>query len=127
MTKSNLGPYGWLIVDPALTEAEWTLQNDGLDENQAKDGLAAFPVYLTNEDQKRLASLTNQGTRSDEFDYINRSYGTDFKRDQRVKVDGRAGTITSANGAHIMVLFDGMPSPRPCHPTWKVTSGGDDK
>lgn len=58
---ANNGPYGWLIVDPALNEAAWLIQDEGLDKNQRRDGLSAFPVYLTNEDQKRLAALTSGG------------------------------------------------------------------
>lgn len=60
-----------------------------------------------------------------QFDFINRTYGTELKRGQLVKIDGRPGKITSAQGAHIMVRFDGLNHSRPCHPTWEVTNGGE--
>lgn len=53
-------------------------------------------------------------------EYVRRYYGVDFKRGDRVRVDGRPGTIVSFPGAYLGVRFDGERYTRRCHPTWKV-------
>ena len=55
-----------------------------------------------------------------QFDYINKYYGTDFKRGVVIKVDGKRGRVTSADGRYLMVRFDGEKKSVSCHPTWKV-------
>lgn len=62
-------------------------------------------------------------------------YGVPAKRGQRVVVDGRPATITSASrtAEHLMVrLDDGPRRPQPIHPTWRVeyltgTPGGAER
>lgn len=52
--------------------------------------------------------------------WIRKVYGVPTKRGMKVKVDGEAGVITSANHVFIMVRFDGKKHALPCHPTWRV-------
>lgn len=61
-----------------------------------------------------------------EFRYINDMYGLSLKRGARVEYTGdplgpKRGSVTSADGAHINVRFDGDKKPRgPFHPTWEM-------
>jgi hypothetical protein len=65
-----------------------------------------------------------------EFAYINRTYGLSIKRGSRVEYTGnpdphkpipRQGSVTSADGAHINIRFDGDKKPSgPFHPTWEL-------
>ena len=57
-------------------------------------------------------------------EYVNRYYGTDFKRGDRVLVDGRPGVIVSFPGAHLGVRLDGERHTSKCHPTWRVQREG---
>jgi hypothetical protein len=59
-------------------------------------------------------------------EYVRRTYNVPAKRSMRVVVNGRPGIITSFQGAHIVVRFDGDSFPSPCHPTWKFTYKTDD-
>jgi hypothetical protein len=54
------------------------------------------------------------------FDYVRKTYGVPAARGVRVRMEGRSGVITSAQGAHINVRFDGSTNPVPCHPTWEM-------
>lgn len=58
------------------------------------------------------------------FDYINRSYGLNAQRGMRVRYTGgkepQIGTVTSAEGAHLMIRLDGQRHAMPYHPTWKL-------
>jgi len=56
------------------------------------------------------------------FEYINKSYGVNACIGRRVIVDGEAGVIVGANGAHIKVNFDNTKASdySYCHPTWRV-------
>ena len=63
----------------------------------------------------------------DQFDYINRTYAVSLGRGSRVEYTGdkksgpRQGVVTSAEGAHINVRFDGdSKATGPFHPTWEM-------
>ena len=54
-------------------------------------------------------------------EYVRRYYGVDFKRGERVTVDGKPGTIVSFPGQYLGVRFDHSPKRTiPAHPTWRV-------
>jgi len=53
--------------------------------------------------------------------YIRDFYRVPAKRGARVIVGGKAGVITGAQDAYILVRFDGDKAARPCHPTSGVT------
>lgn len=53
-------------------------------------------------------------------EYVRRTYGVDYKRGDRVRVDGRTGTIVSFPGNYLGVRFDGERATTRCHPTWRV-------
>lgn len=58
------------------------------------------------------------------FEYVRRYYGVPAQRGMRVTCDGKPGTITCGDGAHILVRPDGdYPASRRwiCHPTWRMT------
>lgn len=62
-----------------------------------------------------------------EFDYINRTYNLSIGRGSRVEYTGdpktgpRQGIVTSTNGQHINVRFDGdSRATGPFHPTWEM-------
>ncbi len=64
---------------------------------------------------------------SDALEWHRRHYGVPARREMRVTVDGRPGTIIGAEGGHLKVRFDGPYYPASgrrriysCHPTWKV-------
>lgn len=58
------------------------------------------------------------------IDYIRKTYGVPAKKGGRVEYTGRAepalGTITGADGAHLMIRLDGARFALPYHPTWKL-------
>ena len=64
------------------------------------------------------------------LDYIAKAYGVPAKRGQRVRYTGdkgpkgwvREGTITGANGAHLLIRMDGEGFTQPYHPTWELES-----
>lgn len=53
-------------------------------------------------------------------EYVRKTYDVPYKRGDRVRVNGRLGTITSFPGQYIRVKFDGESGTRVCHPTWQV-------
>ena len=53
-------------------------------------------------------------------EYVRSAYGVNYKRGDRVLVNGRPGTIVSFPGAYLGVRFDGEKNTRRCHPIWKV-------
>ena len=54
-------------------------------------------------------------------EYVRRYYGVDYKRGDRIMVDGRPGTIVSFPGQYLGVRFDEWPKRTfPAHPTWRV-------
>lgn len=55
--------------------------------------------------------------------YIRGHYGVDYKRGDRVTVDGRPGLIVSFPGAHLGVRFDGEKRTSRAHPTWRIERG----
>ena len=54
-------------------------------------------------------------------EYVRRYYRVDYKRGDRVTVDGHPGTIVSFPDQYLGVRFDHAPKVTVrCHPTWKV-------
>jgi hypothetical protein len=54
-------------------------------------------------------------------EYVRSYYGVDFKRGDRVTVDGIPGVIVSFPGQYLGVRFDAHPSvTKLAHPTWRV-------
>lgn len=51
---------------------------------------------------------------------IRRMYGVDFKRGDRITVDGKPGVITGFSGHYLVVRFDDEGLPHLAHPTWRV-------
>lgn len=66
-------------------------------------------------------------------EYVRRYYGVDFKRGDRITVDGQPGTIVSFPGQYLGVRLDGESHVSRAHPTWRVerlapvedTAGGE--
>lgn len=58
------------------------------------------------------------------IEYIRNHYGVPAKIGARVKYTYKGekmGTITSAQGSHLMIRFDGDKKPTgPFHPTWEI-------
>lgn len=52
--------------------------------------------------------------------YVRAAYGVDYKRGDRLVVDGRPGTLVSFPGQYLGVRFDGENHTSRCHPTWRV-------
>lgn len=55
------------------------------------------------------------------LDYVRRYYGVPARRGMRVTCDGKPGTLTTGDGAHIRVRLDGEKHSGNYHPTWRVT------
>lgn len=53
-------------------------------------------------------------------EYVRRAYRVDYRRGDRVLVDGRAGTVVSFPNQYLGVRFDGQTRTVRCHPTWRV-------
>jgi len=53
------------------------------------------------------------------MDWVRKTYNVPAMRGGRVIVDGRKGTITSADNC-LRVRFDGEKFSQRCHPTWRV-------
>jgi hypothetical protein len=56
------------------------------------------------------------------YEYVNKTYKTNFKAGQRIKVDGKPGRILGARGnpSHLHVRLDGQKRTAYCHPTWEI-------
>ena len=55
------------------------------------------------------------------FDYIKKTYDVPAKRGVVVVLEGtKRGVITSSDGAHLRVKFDGSKYSVPVHPTWEI-------
>lgn len=52
--------------------------------------------------------------------YIRDHYGVDYKRGDRVTVNGRPGLIVSFPGQYLGVRFDGEKHTSRAHPTWRI-------
>lgn len=53
--------------------------------------------------------------------YVRNYYGVDYKRGDRITVDGEAGTIVSFPGPYLGVRFDARPKvTKVAHPTWRI-------
>lgn len=53
-------------------------------------------------------------------EYVRSQYRVDYKRGDRVTVDGRVGTVVSFPGQYLGIRFDGERHTSRCHPTWRV-------
>lgn len=53
-------------------------------------------------------------------EYVRRHYGVDYRRGDRITVDGKPGRIVSFPGAQLGVRLDGEKHTRRAHPTWHV-------
>lgn len=54
------------------------------------------------------------------FEYIRNHFYVPARRNMKVMIDGKLGTIKDAIGPYIMVLFEGEEDPTPCHPRLHV-------
>jgi hypothetical protein len=58
------------------------------------------------------------------LEYIRTHYGVPAHPGSRVKYTGgrhaMTGTITGAEGAHLLIRLDGQQEAMPYHPTWKI-------
>lgn len=58
------------------------------------------------------------------LEYIRKTYGVPAERGGRVEYTGGAeaieGTITGADGAHVLIRLDGRKRALPFHPTWEL-------
>lgn len=63
------------------------------------------------------------------MEWIRSQYGVPAKRGGRVEytpcegskdAPGKRGTITGANGGHLLIRLDGEKHSRPYHPTWQL-------
>ncbi|EFQ84732.1 hypothetical protein HMPREF0063_10073 [Aeromicrobium marinum DSM 15272] len=52
--------------------------------------------------------------------YVRSTYGVDFKRGDRVTVNGRPGLVVSFPSQYVGVRFDGEKVTCRCHPTWRI-------
>jgi len=52
--------------------------------------------------------------------YVRLYYDVDYKRGDRLTVDGRPGTLVSFPGQYLGVRFDGDKHTSRAHPTWRV-------
>lgn len=67
------------------------------------------------------------------LEYICNYYRVPAEMGRRVRYTGgrtpREGTVTGAQGAHVLIKLDGDPLAMPHHPTWELTyldlEGGD--
>ena len=55
---------------------------------------------------------------------VRQTYAVDYKRGDRVTVDGRPGVIVSFPGQYLGVRFDGERHTSRAHPTWRVEKAG---
>jgi hypothetical protein len=53
-------------------------------------------------------------------EYVRRHYAVDYKRGDRLTVDGKPGTLVSFPGQYLGIRFDGEKFTRNAHPTWRV-------
>lgn len=58
------------------------------------------------------------------IEYISKSYDVPAKKGARVEYTGggvkELGTVTGADGAHILIRLDGHKNSFPYHPTWEL-------
>ncbi|HEY1177558.1 MAG TPA: hypothetical protein VGF17_15480 [Phytomonospora sp.] len=53
-------------------------------------------------------------------EYVRSHYAVDYRRGDRITVDGRPGTVVSFPGQYLGVRFDGSKHTSRAHPTWRV-------
>ena len=56
--------------------------------------------------------------------YVRTHYDVDYKRGDRLVVDGKPGTLVSFPDQYLGVRFDGEKHTSRCHPTWRVSREG---
>lgn len=55
------------------------------------------------------------------LDYVKSYYKMSFlKRGMKVIMDGKAGKVTSGDGAYVRVQYDGADHSVRCHPQWEM-------
>lgn len=54
-------------------------------------------------------------------EYVRGQYNVDYRRGERLVIDGRPATLVSFPGQYLGVRFDGERRISRCHPTWRVT------
>lgn len=52
-----------------------------------------------------------------DFDYIERYYGKQFRKGMHVVALGKRGVVTGTESAHVMVHVEGIKHSRPYHPS----------
>lgn len=57
-------------------------------------------------------------------EYVRTAYGVDYKRGQRVTIDGKPGVIASFPGQYLGVRLDGEKRTSRAHPAWRVQREG---
>lgn len=55
--------------------------------------------------------------------HVRERYGVPAQRGMRVVANGRPGTITCADGHHLMIRLDGEKRSGRWHPTWEIDYG----
>ena len=54
-------------------------------------------------------------------EYVRRTYGVNYKRGDRLVMDGRPGVLVSFPGQYLGIRFDGDTHVSRCHPTWRIS------
>ena len=60
-------------------------------------------------------------------EYVRRTYGVEYKRGERIAIDGRPGTLVSFPDQYLGIRFDGDKHTSRAHPTWRVERIEDDQ
>lgn len=53
-------------------------------------------------------------------EYVRGYYAVDYKRGERLAMDGRPGTLVSFPDQYLGIRFDGDTHVSRCHPTWRI-------
>lgn len=59
--------------------------------------------------------------------WVRGHYGVDYKRGDRLTVDGRPGVLVSFPDQYLGIRFDGDRRTSRAHPTWRVTRTTTDR
>ena len=57
-------------------------------------------------------------------EYVRRTYGVDYKRGDRLTIDGRPGTLVSFPDQYLGIRIDGEKRTSRAHPTWRIARIG---
>jgi hypothetical protein len=61
-------------------------------------------------------------------EYVRRYYGVDYKKNDRLTIDGKPGTLVTFPGQYLGIRFDDRQNRIvPAHPTWRVERIEDDR